>query len=181
MDDFYTKLEQGKVIPIMFWKEEVSKWSWLEQQQLIITLIGKQNKEEQEGRTESNLCKYAKQLADFISQQSNIQRSEREQRIQSTNALESQLPDELSTPEAMKIWDKARKADWINDDYTFKGTKYQMAYAAEIMGGALGLKPKWKPFEILWGYKYFSQTRRESKERFGKVEKQKEIEEAFSL
>ncbi len=113
--------------------------------------------------------------------QSNIQRTKEQVKQLTADIKDSILPTELSTPDAMEIWDKARKADWINDDYTFKGTKYQMAYAAEIMGRALGLKPKWKPFEILWGYKYFPQTRRESKERIGKVEREKDIEEVFSI
>lgn len=93
----------------------------------------------------------------------------------------SKLPPELDTPKAHIIWSKAKHNGWINDDYSFNGTKYQMAYAAECMAGELKLKPKWRPFEILWKYKYFSQTRRESKERFGKVDRQKEIETTFSL
>ena len=109
-----------------------------------------------------------------------VAKSQNQQTI-STDANKPQLPDELATPDAMKIWDKAKKADWINDDYSFKGTKYQMAYAAEIMGQALGLKHKWKPFISLWKHKTFAQTRRESKERFGYVDREKEIEEAFSL
>lgn len=91
------------------------------------------------------------------------------------------LPPELNTPKAHLIWSKAKHNGWINEDYSFNGTKYQMAYAAECMANALKLKPKWKPFEILWDYKYFPQTRRESKERFGKVERDKEIEASFSL
>lgn len=91
------------------------------------------------------------------------------------------LPPELNTPKAHLIWSKAKHNGWINEDYSFNGTKYQMAYAAECMANELKLKPKWKPFEILWGYKYFPQTRRESKERFGKVERDKEIEASFSL
>lgn len=91
------------------------------------------------------------------------------------------LPPELDIPKAHLIWSKAKHNGWINEDYSFNGTKYQMAYAAECMANELELKPKWKPFEILWGYKYFPQTRRESKERFGKVERDKEIEASFSL
>lgn len=91
------------------------------------------------------------------------------------------LPPELNTPQAHIIWSKAKHNGWVNEDYSFNGTKYQMAYAAECMANELKLKPKWKPFELLWGYKYFPQTRRESKERFGKVEQDKEIEASFSL
>lgn len=92
-----------------------------------------------------------------------------------------QLPPELNTPQAHNIWNKAKTNGWISSDYSFNGTKYQMAFAAECMAAALRLKPKWKPFEILWNYKYFPQTRRESKERFGKVDREADIEKVFSL
>lgn len=181
-DDFYSALEKGRIEPITFWKDKVSKWTCMEQINLEIELVAKYAKEEREGRYGSDLYRYAKNLANYISQQINLQRTmEREQQAYTTNANTMILPDELSTPDAMKIWDKAKKAEWVNNDYTFNGTKYQMAYAAEVMGTALNLKYKWKPFETLWNYKYFSQTRRESKERIGKVERDKEIEEAFSL
>lgn len=93
----------------------------------------------------------------------------------------SKLPPELDTPTAHIIWSKAKHNGWINEDYSFNGTKYQMAYAAECMADELKLKYKWKPFEILWNRKHLAQTRRESKERFGKVERDKEIEASFSL
>lgn len=181
-DDFYSALEQGRIEPITLWKDKVSKWTWEEQVRLEIELIGKVAKEEREGRYGSDLHCYAKNLADYISQQSNIQRTlEREQQESSTNDDESKLPIELATPQAMIIWNKAKEGGWINEDYSFNGTKYQMAYAAEIMGQALGLKYKWKPFTTLWKYRHFAQTRRESKERFGYVERDKDIESAFSL
>lgn len=91
------------------------------------------------------------------------------------------LPPELDTLQAHIIWSRAKHNGWIDDNYNFIGTKYQMAYAAKCMGKALKLKPKWRPFEILWNYKYFPQTRYESKERIGKVERDKEIEVSFSL
>lgn len=181
-DDFYSALEQGRIEPITLWKDKVSKWTQEEQTRLEIELIGKVAKEEREGRYGSDLHRYAMQLANYISQQSNFQRQrEQERQTLSTNADKLQMPIELTTPQAMKIWYKAKKAGWINDDYSFNGTKYQMAYAAEIMGDSLMLKPKWRPFELLWGYKYFSQTRNESKNRIGKVDRDKDIESAFSL
>lgn len=181
-DDFYSALEQGRIEPITLWKDKVSKWTWMEQKQLEIKLIGIYVKEEREGRYGSNLHRYAMNLAKYISQQSNNQRTmEDDQQESSKDADEPQMPVELATPQAMDIWDNAKKAGWINEDYSFNGTKYQMAYAAEIMGEALNLKHKWKPFELLWNYKYFSQTRNESKNRIGKVDRAKDIELAFSL
>lgn len=93
----------------------------------------------------------------------------------------SKLLPELDTPKAHIIWSKAKHNGWINEDYSFNGTTYQRALAAECMADALKLKYKWKPFEVLWNCKHLAQTRRESKERFGKVERDKEIEASFSL
>lgn len=96
-----------------------------------------------------------------------------------TKALKQQLPDVLNTSEALKYWEKAKELGLIGEDYNFIGTRYQMAYFAELMGAKLNLKHKWKPFTELWGYDKWAQTRRESKERFGKVEDSQKIESVF--
>lgn len=90
------------------------------------------------------------------------------------------VPDELNTDEAKALFDKAIKAGFMNNNYKFVGTRYQAAYFAELAAEKLNLKYKWKYFQILWGYDKLAQTRRESKERFGKVDKQDEIEKIFN-
>jgi len=92
-----------------------------------------------------------------------------------------ELPAELATEAALKYWKKAQAAGWVKDDYSFNGTRYQAAYFAQVMGEKLELKNnrKWVPFKKLWNFDKFSQTRRESKERFGKVEKSQEIDRLF--
>lgn len=92
-----------------------------------------------------------------------------------------ELPAELATENALKYWRKAQAAGWVKDDFSFNGTRYQMAYFAEAMGERLELKNnrKWVPFKELWKFDKFAQTRRESKERFGKVENSKEIDSLF--
>ena len=92
---------------------------------------------------------------------------------------EIQLPEELNTDEAKELFNKAIKAGFMDNNYKFIGTWYQAAYFAEIAAEKLRLKYKWKYFQILWGYDKLSQTRRESKERFGKVDKQNDIEKIF--
>ncbi len=89
------------------------------------------------------------------------------------------LPKELDNYKAKGYFNNAKEYGFVDDHYQFVGTKYQMAYFAELMGEKLNLKPKWKPFEKLWNYKYFTQTRHESKERFGKVERANDIEAIF--
>ncbi len=92
---------------------------------------------------------------------------------------QKQMPDVLNTNEALKYWEKAKELGFVDEDFKFIGTKYQMAYFAELMGTKLNLKHKWKPFTELWGYNKFAQTRHESKERFGVVADSKRIESIF--
>jgi len=89
------------------------------------------------------------------------------------------IPVELDTPEARELFDKAIQAGFMNSVYSFNGTRYQMAYFAEKASEHLKLKSKWKPFTQLWNYEYLAQSRRESKERFGYVDKQDEIDKIF--
>jgi hypothetical protein len=89
-------------------------------------------------------------------------------------------PAELDTDKARALFKKAIKKGFMNEDFSFNGTKYQMAYFAEIAAEKLNLKYTWKPFETLWGVKYLAQTRRESKEYIGKVEQQKDIDSIFT-
>ena len=96
-----------------------------------------------------------------------------------TQAAAVVLPAELATETAMKYWRKARAADWVNADYSFNGTRPQMAYFAEIMAEKLGLKYKWRPFIKLWKYRYLAQERYRSSDLIGKVEEEKEIERIF--
>ena len=124
MDDFYTKLEQGKIVPMMFWKDEVSKWRREVQFQLEVSLIGIYSKEEREGRYGSDLHRYAKHLADFISRQSNIQsQMQREQKESSTNADDRELPEILKHPEIRKEFDRAIQIGLLSDYSTLNPDK----------------------------------------------------------
>ena len=89
------------------------------------------------------------------------------------------LPAELATEAAMVYWRNAQAKGWVNADYSFNGTRPQMAYFAEIMAEKLGLKYKWKPFIKLWEYRYLAQERKRSRDLIGKVEEEKEIERIF--
>lgn len=101
------------------------------------------------------------------------------------------FPKELQTDRAKEIFQKAIELGFMNEDFSFNGTKYQKAYFAEYASNELRLTKyryrvdgktpyiSWKPFETLWGCKGLAQTRRESKERFGYVDKQDEIDLIF--
>ena len=87
-----------------------------------------------------------------------------------------EVPQCLQTEEAKIIFKKAIEAGFMNEDYSFNGTKYQMAYFADKAYIKLKLEYRWKHFQELWSVKNLSQTRHESIERFGHVPKQDEID-----
>ena len=85
------------------------------------------------------------------------------------------LPEVLNTQQAKEYFSKAIKAGFMDDRFQWvKGTtKYQIALFAEICSEKLKIKHKWKTFETLWNVTHLAQTRRESKERFGRVDREK--------
>lgn len=68
----------------------------------------------------------------------------------------SNIPSELNTEQAWKLWDIAIEKGWLNKDLQLmpEMTKEQAAIIAERMGYKLGLKFRWKPFERLWDISY---------------------------
>ena len=60
------------------------------------------------------------------------------------------LPPELSTPKAMELWRKAQQAGYVEDNFQPLISRTLSALMADYMAYMLGLKDKWKPFEILW-------------------------------
>ena len=65
-----------------------------------------------------------------------------------------ELPEVLSTPEAMILWQKAQQAGYVDDHYQPLISRTQSALLADAMAERLGIKEKWKVFETLWNRKY---------------------------
>lgn len=173
-DEFYTALENGRIEPITYWKDVVSKWDEMTQTQFYIGLIGKIAKEEREGRYYSPMHRYASHLANVISQQSNIQRqTEKEQQAQLTDANEQhthsidineqQIPVELQSKDAQRILGWLVGGGFLTELYcpTDKlKTKRKLAYLCYNMSKALNLGKNnrgnnqkdisWQPFERLF-------------------------------
>lgn len=126
-------------------------------------------------------------LSDFEAQKisikptGEIEMQKRNSSPQSTSPNNNILPEELNTQQAKEYFSKAIEAGFMDDCFQWvKGTtKYQIALFAEICSEKLNLKHKWKPFEALWNVAHLAQTRRESKERFGRVDREKEITKIF--
>lgn len=61
----------------------------------------------------------------------------------------------LFTDKAVELWEKLRKAGYVDKDYkpivTSRNSQNKFAVIASVMGGMLDLNPLWKPFEDLWG------------------------------
>ena len=67
-----------------------------------------------------------------------------------TTKGERNLPEALSTEEAMALWEKVKKAGYVDDNYQPLLSRTQAALLADAMAERLGIKEKWKVFEALW-------------------------------
>ena len=63
------------------------------------------------------------------------------------------LPEALSTPEAMVLWEKAQRAGYVDANFQPKISRSQAALLADAMAERLGIRNKWKVFEGLWNRK----------------------------
>ena len=63
------------------------------------------------------------------------------------------LPDVFSTGEAMALWEKVQRAGYVDDNYQPLISRTQSALLADVMAGRLGIREKWKVFEVLWNRK----------------------------
>lgn len=63
----------------------------------------------------------------------------------------SAAPSVLLTPKALELWAKAREQRWVGDDLQLLCSQRKAAILASVMADALDLKPRWAPFEQLWG------------------------------
>ena len=65
----------------------------------------------------------------------------------------SALPDVLCTKEAMTLWEKAKAAGYVDDDYQPLISRTQSSLLAFEMAKRLGIHEKWKVFEAQWNRK----------------------------
>ena len=63
------------------------------------------------------------------------------------------LPPQLSTDQAMALWEKVQRAGYVDDNYQPLISRTQSALLADAMAERLGIKEKWKVFEALWNRK----------------------------
>jgi hypothetical protein len=70
-----------------------------------------------------------------------------------TTKGERNLPEALSTEEAMALWEKVQKAGYMDANYQPLISRTQAALLADAMAERLGIREKWKVFETLWNRK----------------------------
>ena len=63
------------------------------------------------------------------------------------------LPDALSTEEAMALWEKVQETGYVDSNYQPLISRTQSALLADAMAERLGIREKWKVFEVLWNRK----------------------------
>ena len=71
-------------------------------------------------------------------------------RLCHTRKIKEILSGELATPEGRLLLEKARKAGWVDEHYQTRLSLTKSALFASHMAIRLGIKDKWKYFEILW-------------------------------
>lgn len=68
-------------------------------------------------------------------------------------STERKLPEELDTPEAHELWERAKAAGYVDENLqpVTNLSDYKKSILASEIGVALGLKPRWQPFTDFWG------------------------------
>ena len=65
----------------------------------------------------------------------------------------NELPEALSTEQAMTLWQEAQQAGFVDENYQPTISRTQSALLADEMARRLGIREKWKVFESLWNRK----------------------------
>ena len=63
------------------------------------------------------------------------------------------LPPQLSTDQAMALWEKVQRAGYVDDNYQPLISRTQSALLADAIAERLGIREKGKVFETLWNRK----------------------------
>ena len=69
------------------------------------------------------------------------------------SATPQSLPAMLRTPEAMTLWKKAQSVGYVDANNQPLISRTQAALLADAIAKRLGIKDKWKVFEVLWNRK----------------------------
>ena len=68
-------------------------------------------------------------------------------------AAPAEIPAELDSEEAKRLWAAAKDAGWVDDDCQPLLSRAQSAMLADRMATLLNIRNKWKVFETFWTMK----------------------------
>lgn len=87
--------------------------------------------------------------------------------MRNQGSTERKLPEELDTPEAHVLWERAKAMGYVDENLQPMAnlTQKEVAIVAFVISGALDLKPKWMALADFWGVTYLS---KKYSEAFGK-------------
>ena len=93
----------------------------------------------------------------------------------------NELPECLSTEEAMKYWKRLQKAGFVdvNCQLLPETTRKQAMYIAELFAEQLNIRSKWKTFEQLWRISNLAQEKWDMQETGTTPTRSKEIDKIF--
>ena len=89
------------------------------------------------------------------------------------------IPDVLATPEAMRLWRKAQKAGYVDEQFQPLISKPLSAVLAAEMARRLDIRDRWKPFELLWNRKNMFKDYYEAQQQKRYSESVKMMKELF--
>lgn len=91
------------------------------------------------------------------------------------------LTGALASEEAMVYWVRLEQGRFVNSDHMLleTTTRQQAMYIAEMFAEKIGLKTKWKPFEMLWGINHLAQEKNKLQETGKLPSRSNEIDTIF--
>ena len=102
--------------------------------------------------------------------------------IENMHSIESDcLPEALNSEDAMHYWVKLEQNGFVNNKCRLlaETTRKEAMYIADLFSDKLGLKTKWKPFEILWGLNNLAQEKWQFQQTGSMPSRYKEIDKIF--
>ena len=90
------------------------------------------------------------------------------------------LPDELASEKAMALWRKVQLAGYVDEHYQPLLSRTQAALLADAMAERLGIREKWKVFEVLWQRKNMYRDYYDALNQRKSLAFQDELEKLFS-
>lgn len=88
----------------------------------------------------------------------------------------------LLSEKAAVYWQRLEQKGFVDKNHKLmpSTTRQQAMYIADCFAEKLGMKAKWKPFELLWGIKNLAQERYAYLEKGNTISRSKELEDIFN-